>query len=206
MVSLVLNRRLNYRNIQLTSDTKNQHVGYDAGDGEAKYVRWLGFIERHEARRLAGARPVRLVCISRVGFSDVAPGEAVHGCLTAEGAYAVYDARVEFVTAERDEKRRTFTHAMCRSTLAPLCTDGYSRSIDHYEIREPMTEQAVGEFGLRKTQPSRRADVEIIVMSRYSPHSVGSSTSSFRALVAESRNLGLRAFYRHFWMLRLRAA
>lgn len=38
MVSLVLNRRLNYRNIQLTSDTKNQHVGYDAGDGEAKYV------------------------------------------------------------------------------------------------------------------------------------------------------------------------
>ena len=83
MVSLVLNRRLNYRNIQLTSDTKNQHVGYDAGDGEAKYVRWLGFIERREARRLAGARPVRLVCISRVGFSDVAPGEAVHGCLTA---------------------------------------------------------------------------------------------------------------------------
>ena len=119
MVSLVLNRRLNYRNIQLTSDTKNQHVGYDAGDGEAKYVRWLGFIERHEARRLAGARPVRLVCISQVGFSDVAPGKAVHGCLTAEGAYAVYDARVAFVTAERDEKRRTFTHAMCRSTLAP---------------------------------------------------------------------------------------
>ena len=32
--------------------------------------------------------------------------------------------------------------------------DGASRSIDHYEIREPMTEQAVGELG--------RADVEII--------------------------------------------
>ena len=93
-----------------------------------------------------------------------------------------------------------------KEPLAFLCTDGYSRSIDHYEIREPMTEQAVGEFGLRQTQPSRRADVEIIVMSRYSPHSVGSSTSSFRALVAESRNLGLRVFYRHFWMLRLRAA
>lgn len=45
MVSLVLNRRLNYRNIQLTSDTKNQHVGYDAGDGEAKYVRWLLFVQ-----------------------------------------------------------------------------------------------------------------------------------------------------------------
>ena len=111
MVALVLNRRLNYRNIQLTADTKNQDVGYDAGDGEAKYVRWLGFIERHDARRLAGARPVRLVCISRVGFSDavnthwrdVGPGEAVHGCLTAEGAYAVYDARVAFVTSERGE-------------------------------------------------------------------------------------------------------
>ena len=38
-----------------------------------------------------------------------------------------------------------------------LCSllDGYSRSIDHHEIREQMTEQAVGEIG--------RADVEIIV-------------------------------------------
>ena len=48
-------------------------------------------------------------------------------------------------------------------TFYYLCSilDGTSRSIDHYEIREPMTEQ----------------DGEIIVTSRYSPH----STSSFRA-------------------------
>ena len=37
MVALVLNRRLNYRNIQLTADTKNQDVGYDVGDGEVHY-------------------------------------------------------------------------------------------------------------------------------------------------------------------------
>ena len=49
-------------------------------------------------------------------------------------------------------------------TFYYLCSilDGIRRSIDHYEIREPMTEQAVGELGLRRAQPSRRADVEII--------------------------------------------
>ena len=42
-------------------------------------------------------------------------------------------------------------------TFYYLCSilDGYSCSIDHYEIREQMTEQAVGELS--------RADVEIIV-------------------------------------------
>ena len=42
-------------------------------------------------------------------------------------------------------------------TFYYLCSllDGYSRSIDHYGIREQMTEQAVGELS--------RADVEIIV-------------------------------------------
>ena len=49
-------------------------------------------------------------------------------------------------------------------TFYYLCSilDGYSRSIVHYEIREPMTEQTVGELGLRRVQPSRRTDVEII--------------------------------------------
>ena len=36
--------------------------------------------------------------------------------------------------------------------------------------------------------------------------SVGSSTSSFRAPVAESRTLGVKSFHGCFWMLRLRAA
>lgn len=104
MPELVLNRRLNYRNVLLT-DRPVGHVGYLLPDGERRFVRWLGFIERAAARELKGARPVRLADITRVGVAgwpasewrDVPPGKCVHGCLTDQGAFAVYDAVVALV-------------------------------------------------------------------------------------------------------------
>ena len=108
MPQLVLNRRLNYRNILLT-DRPGGEVGYLLRDGERRFVPWLGFLERGEARALEGAKPVRLADITRVGVAgwpapqwrDVAPGECVHGCLTSRGAFAIYDAVVALVDAAR---------------------------------------------------------------------------------------------------------
>ena len=106
MVAIVLNRRLNYRNILLTA-----RPGGDAGcllpDGERRFVRWLGFIERAAARDLQDAQPVRLADITRIGmpgwpaptWHDVPVGMHVHGCLTDEGVFAVYDTAVALVGA-----------------------------------------------------------------------------------------------------------
>ena len=104
MQKLVLNRRLNYRNVLLT-DRPGGEVGYLLPDGERRFVRWLGFIERAAARELKGARPVRLADITRVGMAgwpasewrEMPSGKCVHGCLTDEGAFAVYDAVVALV-------------------------------------------------------------------------------------------------------------
>lgn len=105
MTQLVLNRRQNYRNVQLAADTRAEQVGYLLPGGERRFVAWLGFIERREARCLRGARPVRLVEISRVGYFDgvsvqwenLPASTYVHGCLTEKGAYALYDATVVMV-------------------------------------------------------------------------------------------------------------
>ena len=105
MSGLILNRRLNHRNIQLTDETKGQSVGYLRPDGSQRYVRWLGFIAREDARRLEDATPVRLVCISRTGvesrvsasWRDVPADRLVHGCLTPDGAYALFDRVVATV-------------------------------------------------------------------------------------------------------------
>jgi len=107
MIGLVLNRQQNKRNIQLTDETRSETVGYLLPDGERRFVRWLGFINREHARTLPGARPVRLVDISRIGeegavsvsWSDLPADRYVHGCLTPEGAYAVYEASVATVPA-----------------------------------------------------------------------------------------------------------
>ena len=84
MPELVLNRRRNYRNVLLTYRPGGE-VGYLLPDGERRFVRWLGFIERAAARELKGARPVRLTDITRVGVAgwpapewrEVPPGECV---------------------------------------------------------------------------------------------------------------------------------
>ena len=104
MPRIVLNRRQNYRN-HVLSDRAEGEVAYLLPDGEREIVRWLGFIERDRARTLEGARPVRLADITRIGVGDAAaarwrdvpPGRYVHGCLTARGAYALYDMSVALV-------------------------------------------------------------------------------------------------------------
>ncbi len=101
MVDLVLNRRQNYANVRLAEGVR-ESVGYELPSGERRFALWLGFIERSRARRLPGARPVRLADITRIGidtahgveWEDLPPGRYVHGCLTHQGAYAVYDATV----------------------------------------------------------------------------------------------------------------
>ena len=111
MPQLVLNRRINYRNVLLT-DRRGGEVGYVLPNGERRVVPWLGFIERAAARTLDDARPVRLSDITRVGVAgwpapewrEVPAGECVHGCLTSRGAFAIYDAVVALVA---DGKRAT---------------------------------------------------------------------------------------------------
>lgn len=91
-------RKQNYRNIRLEHDTENETVGVLARDGRAHQVRWLGFIERSEAK-IAGGRPVKLV-ISRVGRIDLEPGQYVQGCLVENGVYAVTDSAVAIVKGQ----------------------------------------------------------------------------------------------------------
>lgn len=102
---LVLNWRHHYGDRVLSDGQADEVVGYLARGGNRRYVRWLGFIDRAEARGLEGARPVRLADITRVGvdewpspaWHEVPAGMSVHGCLTSDGAYAVYDAVVALV-------------------------------------------------------------------------------------------------------------
>ena len=110
MVGLVLNRRLNYRNIMLAQGTRGEQVGYLLADGSRRFVPWLGFIERAEARAMKGGRPVRLADITRIGrangltpeWRDLPADSFVHGCLTPRGAYAVYEESVCLVGARRE--------------------------------------------------------------------------------------------------------
>jgi hypothetical protein len=96
-------RRLNFRNIELHPDTAGQTVGVYMANGKTRQVRWLGFLPLEQARRLERARAVKLDAArySDTGFDwiDLAPGEFVQGCLTADGAYAVTMSRIRVVKA-----------------------------------------------------------------------------------------------------------
>ena len=89
----------------MLEDRPEGHVAYPLPDGERHFVPWLGFIERDQARALQGARPVRLGDTTRIGEGDAVsaqwrnlpPGRYIHGCLIAEGAFAVYDTTVGLV-------------------------------------------------------------------------------------------------------------
>ncbi len=102
MMSLILSRKLNHRNIELHDSTRGEAVGVLKRSGEYGYVPWLGFIDRSKAARTG--RPVKLL-IARVGrldgvrtcWRDLKPGEHVQGCLTREGAYAVMDLDVRVI-------------------------------------------------------------------------------------------------------------
>jgi|GEM_PF-1512770 len=89
-------RKQNYRNIRLEQDTEHQTVGVLTRDGKDHHVRWLGFIDRAEAKQIRG-RPVKLV-ISRVGRIDLEAGQYVQGCLVENGVYAVTDSQVAIVS------------------------------------------------------------------------------------------------------------
>ena len=110
MVDLVLNRRLNTRNILLAQGTRGEHVGYLLPNGGSRFVPWLGFMERAKARAMKAGRPARLVDITRVGTSnghapewqDLPADSFVHGCVTQWGAYAVYEENVCLVGVRRD--------------------------------------------------------------------------------------------------------
>lgn len=102
---LVANRKQNAANKLMVDRPHSDTVGYLLGSGEWRFVPWLGFIERRAAKEIRGAKGVRLVQISRVGYQgqlnadwiDVPSGQYVHGCLTKDGAYAVFDAVVALV-------------------------------------------------------------------------------------------------------------
>lgn len=102
---LLLNLKINYRNLLLSDETKGESVGYRCADGEVRHVPWLGFIDRCAAKTLPNARPVRLVNVSRVGrmvhgspqWIDILPGCFVHGCLVSSGVFAVYDKDIALI-------------------------------------------------------------------------------------------------------------
>ena len=104
MPELVLNRRVNYRNVLLTERAGGE-IGYLLANGERRFVPWLGFIERAAARELEDGKPVRLTDITRVGVAgwpapdwrEVPDGKHVHGCLIGRGAFAIYDTTVALV-------------------------------------------------------------------------------------------------------------
>ena len=58
IMSLVLSRKLNHRNIELHDSTRGEAVGVLKRSGEYGYVPWLGFIDRSKAPRTG--RPPRM--------------------------------------------------------------------------------------------------------------------------------------------------
>ena len=52
-------RRLNYRNIERYPDSTGETVGVRQANGQARQVRWLGFIGLGDARVLQGPEPLR---------------------------------------------------------------------------------------------------------------------------------------------------
>lgn len=115
MTTLALYRRFNYRNIRLTHRTRGHEVGYYTRSGQIRFVPWLGFIDRNEARSLRGGSPVRLADISRIAWEGqlgtqwrhIKEDECVQGCLTRSGAYAVLDIRISLVPAKQAQAAPT---------------------------------------------------------------------------------------------------
>ena len=95
---MLLIRKLNYRMIQLDDDNIGlEQIGYLKGE-EYRYVRWGGFIKREQAKLLHEAKPVRLEISAyykseelRSERFDLSPGQHIHGCLSSNVAFALYD-------------------------------------------------------------------------------------------------------------------
>lgn len=91
-----LRRQLNYRNIVLHNAAFRETIGVATREGEYRYLPWMGFIELHLARRLHGARPVKLqadAITSTDGFSSdwrsLKAHEHAQGCLIGRGVFGV---------------------------------------------------------------------------------------------------------------------
>lgn len=114
MTNLVLNRKQNHANVLLVDHPERREtVGYLLPDGEMRFVTWLGFLDRRAARTLPDALPVRLANISRIGvqggihvaWEDLSDDKYVHGCLVAEGVYALYEQHVVVVGPRCDKPK-----------------------------------------------------------------------------------------------------
>jgi len=102
----ILYRALNYRNIKLDDNNAgSEEVGVLRKDGSLKYVRWLGFIHRRDAKSHFGAIPV-LLKVKRVDGEDLPEGSFVQGCWISNGVYAVVDSEVSVVSTTRYRSSR----------------------------------------------------------------------------------------------------
>ncbi|PLW67799.1 hypothetical protein [Pseudohalioglobus lutimaris] len=91
-----LRRKLNYRNIVLHDEPSRETIGVATREGDYRYLPWLGFIELRLARRIPGARPVKLQAEAvspTEGLSSdwrtLEAGEHVQGCLLGRGVFGV---------------------------------------------------------------------------------------------------------------------
>ena len=89
-------RKFNYANVLLNEEPVREHIGVLRKSGGYQYTRWLGFIERKQAKCLESAKPVKLevhsISLTNGFLSDwtkLPPGKHVQGCLVSAGVYAV---------------------------------------------------------------------------------------------------------------------
>lgn len=93
-----LRYRFNYRQDALPArPTKHLMVGVHTRNGDTERVQWLGMMDLAQAKKLPGARPVRLDVRAYTledgewvtGWEDVPAGWFVQGALVREGVYGV---------------------------------------------------------------------------------------------------------------------
>lgn len=104
---LTLWSRFNYRIVELGRDAFGDRVKVLEADGRTWLAQWQGFLGAEAAKRLEGARSVRLV-IQRIesengkgrgiGRRPLENGEYVQGCCVEDLVWAIVDQRVRIVT------------------------------------------------------------------------------------------------------------
>lgn len=100
-MNLELRYRHNYKNVCLGNQTRGESVGVRRRDGSIHYAAWRGFIDRDTAKRLPGAKPVRLAVeeyrIVPDEWKKVPDGQCVQGCLVGDFVFAVVEWAVRVV-------------------------------------------------------------------------------------------------------------
>lgn len=91
---MLFRRKLNYRNITLTSAPSGETVGVLLKNGEFRYCPWLGVLATKQALDKNGI-PVKLEIEAylpdEAGLSwvSLSPGDYIQGCFVDGGVYAV---------------------------------------------------------------------------------------------------------------------